>query len=101
MSNIVDICLSPELIHLFSLKNKVVVVVDIFRATSVMCTALNNGITKIIPVSDLNELNRFKTDDFLIAAERDGYIVEGFKFGNSPLTYLNKPEIQGKTFKQT
>ena len=96
MSNIVDICLSPELIHLFSLKNKVVVVVDIFRATSVMCTALNNGITKIIPVSDLNELNRFKTDDFLIAAERDGYIVEGFKFGNSPLTYLNKPEIQGK-----
>ena len=54
--NNVDVCLSPDLIHLFSLKNKVVVVVDIFRATSVMCTALNHGVTEIIPVSDLNEL---------------------------------------------
>ena len=96
MSNIADVCLSPDLIHLFSLKNKVVVVIDIFRATSVMCTALNNGISEIIPISNLSELNKFDTDDFLIAAERDGKIVQGFKFGNSPLTYLNRPEIEGK-----
>ena len=96
MSNIVDVCLSPDLIHLFSLKNKVVVIIDIFRATSVICTALNNGISEIVPISKLSDLNQYNTDDFLIAAEREGKIVQGFKFGNSPLTYLNKPEIKGK-----
>jgi 2-phosphosulfolactate phosphatase len=96
MSNIVDVCLSPDLIHLFSLKNKVVVVVDIFRATSVICTALNNGITEVIPISDLGQLNEFDSNNFLIAAERDGKIVEGFKFGNSPLHYHENPDVIGK-----
>ena len=96
MSNIVDVCLSPDLIHLFSLKNKVVVIIDIFRATSVICTALNNGITEVIPISDLSQLNEFDSNDFLIAAERDGKIVDGFKFGNSPLHYHNNPHILGK-----
>ena len=35
----IDVCLSPELIHLYDLKNTIVVVVDIFRATSYMVTA--------------------------------------------------------------
>ena len=96
MSNIVDVCLSPDLIHLFSLKNKVVVIIDIFRATSVICTALNNGITEVIPISDLSQLNEFDSNNFLIAAERDGKIVDGFKFGNSPLHYHNNPHIIGK-----
>jgi len=96
MSNIVDVCLSPDLIHLFSLKNKVVVIIDIFRATSVICTALNNGITEVIPISDLSQLNEFDSNDFLTAAERDGKIVDGFKFGNSPLHYHNNPHILGK-----
>lgn len=96
MSNIVDVCLSPDLIHLFSLKNKVVVIIDIFRATSVICTALNNGITEVIPISDLSQLNEFDSNNFLIAAERDGKIVDGFKFGNSPLHYHNNPHILGK-----
>tara|TARA_Y100001968_G_C19347168_1_gene712704 strand:+ start:198 stop:911 length:714 start_codon:yes stop_codon:yes gene_type:complete len=94
--NNVDVCLSPELIHLFDLNKKVVVVIDIFRATSVICTALNCGIKEIIPISDLAQLNEFDKKDFLIAAERDGKIVPGFKFGNSPLHYLNNPEIKGK-----
>ena len=94
--NNIDVCLSPDLLHLFSLKNKVVVVIDVFRATSVICTALNYGIKEIIPVSDLNELNQFDGDDFLIAAEREGKMVDGFKFGNSPLNYVDNPEIKGK-----
>ena len=43
MKKTADICLSPDLLHLFNLKDKIVVVTDVFRATSVMCTALNNG----------------------------------------------------------
>ena len=53
--NKVEICFSPELIHLHSLENKIVVVVDIFRATSTMIAALANGITEIKTFADLEE----------------------------------------------
>ena len=78
MKKTADICLSPDLLHLFNLKDKIVVVTDVFRATSVMCTALNNGIVEIIPISNLSQLNEFNSSDYIIAAERDGKIVEGY-----------------------
>ncbi|MFP4091393.1 MAG: 2-phosphosulfolactate phosphatase, partial [Cyclobacteriaceae bacterium] len=39
----IDICLSPELMPLYSVEDKAVVVVDILRATSCMTTALAHG----------------------------------------------------------
>lgn len=96
MKKVVDICLSPDLLHLFSLKDKIVVVIDVFRATSVMCTALNNGITEIVPISNLDKLNEFKSDEYIVAAERDGKIVDGYKYGNSPLHYHENSDIKNK-----
>ena len=96
MKKTADICLSPDLLHLFNLKDKIVVVTDVFRATSVMCTALNNGIVEIIPISNLSQLNEFNSSDYIIAAERDGKIVEGYKYGNSPLNYHENKSINGK-----
>ena len=48
---LIDVCFSPELLHLYDLEGKVVVVVDVLRATSSMVTAFAHGIDKIIPVS--------------------------------------------------
>ena len=42
--------LSPSLLELYEIKDSVVVIIDVFRATSTMATALFNGATKIIPV---------------------------------------------------
>ena len=85
----IEVCLSPELIHLYDLKDKIVVVVDIFRATSTMITALANGVKAITPVADLETCRAFKNRNYIIAGERNGLPAEGFELGNSPLSYLD------------
>ena len=86
----VEICFSPELIHLHELQGKIVVVVDIFRATSTMVAALANGITEIKTCADLEECRAMASAGYLIAGERNGIMAEGFQLGNSPLAYLSR-----------
>lgn len=86
----IEVCLSPELIHLFDLKNRIVVVVDIFRATSTMITALANQVESILPVADLETCRNFRNQGYIIAGERNGLPAEGFELGNSPLSYVKK-----------
>jgi 2-phosphosulfolactate phosphatase len=85
----VAICFSPELIHLFDLEGKIVVVVDIFRATSTMVAALANGVEEILPFADLEACRLMKEKGFLIGGERNGLTAPGFEMGNSPVAYLN------------
>lgn len=84
-----EICLSPELIHLHDLSGKIVVVVDIFRATSTMVTALANGVTSIKPVEDLESCKSLAGNGYVTAGERNGKKEPGFALGNSPLSYLD------------
>lgn len=81
---------------LFADTDSIVVVVDIFRATSAICTALNNGVERMIPVASIEEAQKYKDLGFLVAAERNAVKLEGFDFGNSPYHYMT-PDIQGKT----
>lgn len=85
----IEICFSPELIHLHDLSKKNIVVVDIFRATSTMITALANGVESITPVADLETCREMSKEGYVIAGERNGFLAEGFQLGNSPLVYLN------------
>ncbi len=80
----IDVCLSPVCIPYYTLKGRVVVVVDILRASSVICTSLANGIQSVIPVADIEEAKRYKKSGYIVAAERGGELVEGFDLGNSP-----------------
>lgn len=89
MKKNIDVCLSPELIGLYDLKGKIVVVVDILRATSVMVTALAHGAKEIIPVATLDEARTYLKKGYLCAAERGGAPVEGFPLDNSPFNYMN------------
>jgi 2-phosphosulfolactate phosphatase len=91
----VDVCFSPELLHLYNLQGRVVVVVDILRATSSMVTAFAHGVEKMVPVSKLQECMAYRKKGFLTAAERDGQKAEGFDLGNSPFSYMDE-SIQGK-----
>jgi 2-phosphosulfolactate phosphatase len=45
----IDVCLSPDLMHLYDVQDHAVVVVDILRATSCMTTAFAHGIQTIAP----------------------------------------------------
>lgn len=88
MKNI-EVCVSPELIHLYDIKGKNVVIVDIFRATSTMMAALANGVESITPIMELEACRNFASKGYTIAGERNGLTAEGFELGNSPLAYLN------------
>ena len=51
----IEVCYTPDLIHQFELKGKVVVVIDILRATSCVVAGLNSGVAKIKPVASVEE----------------------------------------------
>jgi 2-phosphosulfolactate phosphatase len=82
-----DVCLSPALLHLHDIRESIVVVIDIFRATSSMCYGLANGAEAIIPVASVEACRSYADTDYLLAAERNGEVVLGFDFGNSPFSY--------------
>lgn len=97
----IEVCYSPALFPVyFRDKNCIVVVIDIFRATSAICTAFENGVKKMIPVSTVDEAKEYQDKGMIAAAERHGEVVDGFDFGNSPFNYKN-PELKGKTIVMT
>jgi 2-phosphosulfolactate phosphatase len=96
----IDVCLSPELLHLHPVEDKVVVIVDILRATSCMTTAFAHGVESIIPVAELEECRILQSQGYIAAAERDGQKAEGFDIGNSPFSYMDK-KLRGKSIAVT
>lgn len=81
-------CLSPALLHLYDLSSSTVVIIDVFRATSTIVTALYNGAKSVIPVDSVSECIRLgKQIDSITAGERDGQVAEGLAYGNSPFEY--------------
>jgi len=93
--NRVEVCFSPNLFPLHAENYEIVVVIDVLRATSAICAGFENGVKSIIPVSTVEEAKAYQDNGFIAAAEREGKIVEGFDFGNSPFSYMTE-EVKGK-----
>lgn len=93
--NQVEVCFSPPLFPHFAREGTIVVVVDIFRASSAMVTAFQHGAKAIIPVSTIKEAREYKAKGFLAGGERNGEVVDGFAFGNSPFSYMDE-NIRGR-----
>jgi len=91
-----EVCLTPALLHLHDIRESIVVVIDIFRATSSICYGIENGATAIIPVESIAACETYRESNYLLAAERNGEVVEGFDFGNSPFAYTSE-KVNGKT----
>ena len=94
----IETCLTPALLPLYQIENSIAVIIDIFRATSSICYGIENGAEAIIPVAQVEECAAYREKglDYLLAAERNGEVVEGFDFGNSPFSYT-KEKVAGKT----
>ena len=86
----IEVCLSPELIHLHQLEGKVIVVLDVLRATSCIVTGLAHKVASITPVASLEKCRSMKQQGYYIAGERDGHKVDGFDLGNSPFSYMEE-----------
>ncbi len=93
----VNIILTPAEFEFYGIHqpDNIIVIIDIFRATSTIVTALANGAASIIPVASIEEAQFYKSKNYLVAGEKNGVPVEGFDFGNSPLEFLDK-SIQDK-----
>lgn len=90
-----EVCLTPALLHLYDIRESIVVVIDIFRATSSICYGIDNGVEAIIPVATIEICESYRHTDYLLAAERNGEVVDGFDFGNSPFAYSCE-KVKGK-----
>lgn len=96
MKRKLETCFSPALFNTDGHSDDIVVIIDVLRASSAICTAFANGAQKIIPVSDIEEARHYKSKGYLVAAERDGFTLDFADFGNSPFNFT-KERVQGKT----
>lgn len=96
MPRTIEVCLTPALLHLYNIENSIVVVIDILRATSSITYGIDNGAEAIIPVAHVEDCLAYADKGFLLAAERNGEVVVGYDFGNSPFSYTQE-KVAGKT----
>lgn len=92
----IEACFSPKLFgEKMTKDNFVVVLVDIFRATTSICAAFENGVSRIIPVADSGEAKRLKEMGYLVASEQDGRKLDFADFGNSAFNF-SRENVGGK-----
>lgn len=91
----VDLLFLPSEIRNSELEDKLVIVIDVLRASSTIVTALDNGAKDIIPVESQEDATRLMQEIgrkyVLLCGERGGQRIEGFDLGNSPFEYT--PEV--------
>ncbi|MGQ9706687.1 MAG: 2-phosphosulfolactate phosphatase [bacterium] len=80
--------------------NRLIVIIDILRATTTIITAILNGAKWVHPVLSPRDAFRLREEikggeEVLIAGERDGRIVSGFDLGNSPYEFCEEV-VKGK-----
>jgi 2-phosphosulfolactate phosphatase len=81
-------------------QGRVVLVIDVLRASTTVAVALAHGAKAIIPFESsddvINRAKQFERSDVLLAGERKMHAIPGFDLGNSPLEYT--PDVvEGKT----
>lgn len=77
-----------------------VFVVDVLRATTVICAALYHGARGIVPVASVDEATRMAQtlgpEDVILMGERNSQRIKGFPLGNSPRE-MTEAAVRGKT----
>ena len=95
----IDVAFTPSGLGPAEVHGRTVFVVDILRATTVMCAALNHGAKAMIPVASTEEALRLAEtigkNDVMLAGERNCLRIPGFHLGNSPLE-MTETAVRGK-----
>jgi 2-phosphosulfolactate phosphatase len=83
--------MAPTFVDELYFTNKIVVVIDVLRASSTIITALANGAKEVIPVSSVEFSMKASGNMFggktLRGGERNMKKIDGFNLGNSPSEY--------------
>lgn len=80
------------------LNEHIAIVIDIFRASTTICTAIASGAACVVPVRTVAEARRIgrATHNSFIGGERRSLPPKGFDAGNSPYDY-SPDNVAGKT----
>ncbi|PKL93800.1 MAG: 2-phosphosulfolactate phosphatase, partial [Gemmatimonadetes bacterium HGW-Gemmatimonadetes-1] len=83
---------------------RAVAVVDVLRATTTICAALDHGARAIIVAAEIDDAARLAQSldrkDVLLMGERGGKAIPGFALGNSPRE-MTAEVVAGKTLVMT
>ncbi|MDD2191977.1 MAG: 2-phosphosulfolactate phosphatase [Bacteroidales bacterium] len=86
----VEVIFSPALFKYRQIKdNYIIVIADILRATTSICTAFEWGVRSMIPVRTVQEARAFKEKGYIVAGERIEETFEFADFGNGALEFMN------------
>jgi 2-phosphosulfolactate phosphatase len=89
--NNVEVVFTPEEIKNRRLSDKLIVVIDVLRASSTIITALACGCRGVVPILSPEQAKekaqQFKKEEVLLGGEREGRKIKGFDLGNSPREY--------------
>ena len=95
-----EVCFVPGSLVEAQLREKTAVVIDVLRASTSICTAIQNGCRQIVPVPTPERAFQLKEElgdeEILLCGERAGMMIEGFNLGNSPAEY-EKRVVADKT----
>lgn len=94
---------SPLLLESCSLRehsNTSIVVIDILRATTTICTAFKYGVKALIPVGAIEKAKALKEQGFMVAGERLEGSLPFADMGNSAFEFMN-PKIKGQVIAHT
>ncbi len=84
----IEVCFSPKLYEdRLTREDVIVVIVDILRATTSICTAFKNGAKAMIPVPTIEEAKEYKKKGYIVASEKDGKVLDFADFGNSAFDF--------------
>jgi len=92
--NSINVLLVPKEINHTELSGKIIVVIDILRASSTIVTALARGCRGLIPIFSPDKVKEkskgFAKEEVLLGGERKGKKIKGFDLGNSPREYTEE-----------
>jgi len=100
----VDVLLGESTPAPSEVAGRVVVVIDVLRASTVMVQALANGAKAVVPFAEVDEVvataQRYTRDEVRLAGERRALPIPGFDAGNSPQS-MTSELVRGRTVLMT
>ena len=100
----VDVFFGPGGVTPADTSGRVVLVIDVLRASTTIAVALANGARAVIPLDSTEDVvtraKAFDRSEVRLAGERQMRAIPGFDLGNSPLEFTREV-VEGKTVLMT
>ena len=95
-----DVFFTPTQVKPGDTTGRLVIIVDVLRASTTVATALGNGARTVLPLEGADEVivrsNEFARSQIILAGEQKMQPIAGFDLGNSPQDFT-KAAVEGKT----